>query len=154
MNRHSMYSFNWKILMIFLIGSLINFLPLLIGFSLKNEDQYPDYLHQLSSFEFSASLVAGISANVPLLIIYIFDHCLRRIGFYGSSPALQFIDCSTNVYVPLRESIVFLLLSDVLLLFWLIPGEQYEIIMLLLDARDTMYTYLSLIHISEPTRPY
>ena len=117
-------------------------------------NQYPVYLHELSDFGYSSSLVAGISANFPILVMYLFDKCLARMGYYGSSSPNKTDTATSTVYVPLRESIVFLLLSDVLLLFWLIPYEHYEfIIMLLLDARDTMYTFSVLSCLTKFSNP-
>lgn len=99
-------------------------------------------------------LVAGISANFPILVMYLFDKCLARMGYYGSSSPNKMDTATSTVYVPLRESIVFLLLSDALLLFWLIPYEHYEfIIMLLLDARDTMYTFSVLSCLTKFSNP-
>ena len=45
------------------------------------------------------------------------------------------------------------LISDIVLLFWLIPSERYEIMMLLLDVRDTLYTYLMLTCLSRFVNP-
>eukprot|EP01035_Chromulina_nebulosa_P040844 gene40844-55203_t len=140
----------------FLLGALINFIPLLCGYTLQDPttNQYPDYLHELSDFTYSSSLVAGISSNFPILVMYLFDKCLTRMGYCGSSSSNNKVDTPTStVYVPLRESIVFLLLSDLLLLFWLIPYEHYEFIMLLLDARDTMYTFSMLSCLTKFSNP-
>jgi hypothetical protein len=98
------------------------------------------------------SLVAGICANVFILIDYIFDYCLRRIGFYSNSP-VQKDSGVPSVYVPLRESIAYLLVPDVLILFWLIPSEHYEGVMVLVDARDTLYTYSILTCLTNFSNP-
>ena len=46
------------------------------------------------------------------------------------------------------------LISDIVLLFWLIPSERYEIIMLLLvDVRDSLYTYSMLTCLSRFVNP-
>ena len=138
---------------LFLVGALLNFLPLLLGLSFKDPstNSYPDYFHSLSSFGHSVSLVAGISANIFILIDYIFDYCLRRIGFYSHSPAQK--GAVPAVYVPLRESIVYLLVPDLLILFWLIPYEHYEGMIVLVDARDTMYVYSILTCVTNFSNP-
>jgi hypothetical protein len=57
------------------------------------------------------------------------------------------------VYVPLRESIIYLLIPDILILFWLIPSEHYEGMMVFLNARDTMYTYSILTCLANFSNP-
>eukprot|EP01035_Chromulina_nebulosa_P025117 gene25117-32758_t len=139
---------------LFLVGALLNFLPLLLGLSFKDQslNSYPDFFHSLSNFGHSVSLVAGICANVFILIDYIFDYCLRRIGFYSNSPA-QKSSGVPSVYVPLRESIAYLLIPDLLILFWLIPSEHYEGMMVLVNARDTLYTYSILTCLTNFSNP-
>lgn len=135
---------------LFLAGSLLNFLPLLLHSSFKDPSShsYPNYFQSLSKFEHSVSLVAGISANALILIDYLFECFLRSIGLYGKQESSV-----REVYVPLRESIVYLLIPDVLILCWLIPYERYDIFILLFNARDTMYVYSilrCLLHFSNP----
>ena len=138
---------------LFLVGALLNFLPLMLGFSMKDPSthSYPDYLSNLSGFGYSISLVAGICANFFILIDYFFDYCLRHIGFYGKSLSQK--SSVPAVYVPLRESIIYLLMPDILILFWLIPSEHYEGMMVFLDARDIMYTYSILTCLTNFSNP-
>ena len=128
---------------------------LFFGYSLKDQSTniHPEYLHDLSNLEYTSSLVAGISANLPILVMYFFDGFLRRIGSYGSSLSNKVEKTASSVYVPLRESVIFLMVSDILLLFWLIPSKHYELMMLLLDARDTMYTYSILTCLAKFSNP-
>ena len=147
----SLVAENYYNLSLFFVGALLTFLPLLIGFSLKvsSTNLYPDYLSSLSSFGHSAALLAGICANIFILIDYIFDYFLRRIG-------KSFVKRNTMmslVYVPLRESIIYLLIPDILILFWLIPSEHYEGMMVFLNARDTMYTYSILTCLANFSNP-
>ena len=141
---------NYYIFSLFFAGALLNFLPLLIGFSLKvpSTNSYPNYLSCLSSFVHSASLLVGICVNVFILIDYIFDYCLRQIS-------KSFVQKSSvpAVYIPLRESIIYLLMPDILILFWLIPSEHYEGMMVFLDARDIMYTYSILTCLTNFSNP-
>ena len=126
---------------LFLAGSLLNFLPLLLNMSLKDPstNSYPNYFFSLSNFGHTVSLVASISANVFILIDYIFDCFLRSyiVGFYEK----KLESGVREVYVPLRESVIYLLIPDLLILFYLIPYERFDIFMLIFHARDTMYVY-------------
>ena len=49
---------------------------------LTSSNLYSVHLHELSDFWYRTSLVAGIWANFPILVMYFFDNYLKRIGFY------------------------------------------------------------------------
>ena len=139
--------------LLFVVGALLNFMPILLRFSLKDPSTgaYPDYLSKLSSFEYSVSLVVGICANVFILIDYVFDCFLRRVVFYGNFSTQK--SCTPAVYVPLREWVIYLLIPDILILVWLIPYECYEGMLVMLNARDTMYTYSILMCLTNFSNP-
>jgi len=137
---------------LFVIGALLNFLPLFLdGYTMidSTSKRYPDFIYSLSCFEMNASLVASLATTVPILADYLFDRFLRIVKYDEISTEGD----SQSIYIPLRETIAFLLIPDVLILFWMIPFEQYDYMMLLLDARDTMFTYsllLCLVKFSNP----
>ena len=135
--------FHW-ILLLFVVGALLNFLPLFLdGYSMidPNTNLYPDYIYNLSCFEFTASLVASLATTIPILADYLFYRFLHVVKYGGNSIGGE----TPNIYVPMWETIAFLLVPDILMLCWLLPYQKYDYMMVLLDARDTMYTFSLLL---------
>jgi hypothetical protein len=125
---------------LFCCGALLNFLPVLLGYSIRDPttNLYPAYLRNLSGFEFTASLVASLATTVPIVVDQLFDRFLRIINLDGN---IHQEKSSHSIYVPFRETIAFLLIPDVLILCWIIPFGKYDYLMAVINARDTMYTY-------------
>lgn len=48
-------------------------------------------------------------------------------------------------YIPFREVVFLLIIPDILMLFWIIPYEQYDYLPGLIGLRDTMYIYTFLV---------
>ena len=145
-------STSYYIFSLFVVGALLNFIPLFLdGYSMidPSTNLYPDYIYDISSFEYTASLVAGLATTIPILGDYLFFRFLHVVK-YGENPTER---DTQNIYVPLRETVAFLLIPDILLLVWLIPFQQYDYMMVILDARDTIYTFsllLCLVKFSNP----
>lgn len=142
--KFSNFVANINLLSIFIVGSILNFLPLFFGgFTLVDPatKSYPEYLERLYSFEYCASLVASLATTIPILVDYLFDRFLRIVEYDGSSIK----EDTSGIYVPLRETIAILIVPDVLILFWIIPFGLFDYLMVLSDARDTLYTYALLV---------
>lgn len=145
-------SSSYVIFSVFVVGALLNFIPIFLdGYSMidPSTNLYPDYIYDVSNFEYKASLVAGLATTIPILGDYLFYRFLHIVK-YGGNPTEG---DTQNIYVPLRETVAFLLIPDILILVWLIPFQQYDYMMVLLDARDTMYTFsllLCLVKFSNP----
>lgn len=142
-------NYSYFLFCVSLVGAALNFLPLLLGLSLKSDGLYPEYLYHFKDFQFCGSLVAGISTNLPILVDYLFSYCLKRVGYNKMSSTEK----KNPVYVPLSETIIFLLLPDILILIFLIPFEQYDFIVLLLNARNTMFIFAILTCLAKISNP-
>ena len=141
---------NRLIFFFFFCGALLNFLPVLLGYSMidSTTNSYPDFIYRLSGFEFTASLVASLATTVPIVVDQLFERFLRIVNFDG------FINQEdSNIYVPFRETIAFILVPDIIILCWIIPFGRYDYLMAVLDARDTMYTYSILYCLTKFSNP-
>ena len=81
-NYNDFVTSNGFALSIFLAGSFLNYIPVFIGgYSMADPSTglYSDYLYRLSSFEYSASLVASLATTIPILADYLFDCFLKII---------------------------------------------------------------------------
>lgn len=125
--------------LIFLSGAILNFLPYFLGYSLRDPitNQYPDYLLALQGFKYGASMVASLATTIPILIDFAFDILFK--SFSNNSPVTQSSLSITNI--PFREIVFFLILPDCLLLFWILPMAQFDLVAPTICFRDTMYTY-------------
>ena len=94
--------------------------------------------------------MAGISTNLPILVDYLFSFCIKRVGYTNK---ISSTEDKNSVYVPLSETIILLLLPDILILFFLIPLEQYDFMVLLLDARNTMFIFAILTCLAKISNP-
>ena len=101
--------------------------------------RYPEYLNRLSSFEYCASLVASLATTVPILADYFFERFLKFTDQNDGNTKKE------EVPIPLRQTIALLIIPDVLILFWIIPFGLYDYLMVLADARDTLYTFSLLV---------
>lgn len=123
---------------IFLAGAALNFLPYFLGYSLKDSKtgQYPDYMVALSGFNYGASIVASLATTIPILVDFGFDMLITAI--YKENKVTQ---NPMNINVPFREIVLLLIIPDALLLFWILPYAQYDLVAPLICARDTMFTF-------------
>jgi hypothetical protein len=127
-------------LLIFGIGAFLNFLPFFLGgYSMKDPvtKLYPDYMNRLSSFEYTASLVASLATTIPILVDYLFDRFLKIVQHDENLSN----EDTPSIYIPLRETIVVLFVPDILMLCWIVPFGLYDYLVILLNARDTIFTY-------------
>ena len=132
---------------IVVIGALLNFLPFILVYFSRNPGThlFPPYLKKSSS-QLTNSLIASLSISVPIL----FDGILDYLASAFSSLKLT---KTSHYYFPFREMILFIVIPDVLFLFWIIPYEQYDILAGLLLARDTMFTYSNLAYMVRNKNP-
>lgn len=132
---------NRFLFVIFLFGASLNFLPFFLGYSLKdpNTDQYPSFLVSLSGFEYCSSIVASLATLIPIFLDLVLDII--------SGNFLKEVKLLPSLNLPFREIVVMLIASDILLLFWIIPYAQYDLVAPLICSRDTMFTffYLSIL---------
>ena len=141
---------------IVICGALLNFLPFLLGYSLRDPEThlFPEYLNKLSSPQMTNSLVASLAISVPILFDGCFDYLARFLShfkintFYFLSVHAKGLD-----YVPFREVVFFIVIPDILFLFWIIPSEQYDILGGFLSARDTMFIYSFLAYMVRYKNP-
>ena len=137
----SPFTSNGFYLFIFVLGALLNFLPLVIGgYSMVDPvtKLYPDYMYRLSSFEYCASLVASLATTIPILSDYLFDRFLRLMN-YDENASKE--EESSSIYIPLRETIAVLIVPDILILCWIVPFSYFDYLVLLFNARDTLFLY-------------
>ena len=138
MNSHQLLSKKGIIvLLVFVVGSIFNFLPQILGFSAR---KYSDSsFGLLSSVEYSVSIIATLSTTIPILIDCLLDLGLEAFKIFSNS--LLPIDNGSNIFVPFRETIFFLIIPDILILLWVIPFERHNIYLEMICARDTLFTY-------------
>ena len=131
---------NDSIYLLFVIGAVLNFLPQILGFSLKDptSGQYPDFLQNLSSVNYIGSLIASLASTFPIVIDYVFD-LVKSFGHreFQIDKKVE----STYCFIPFREVALLLILPDLLYLFWIIPYQQYDYMLGLIGLSDTMYIY-------------
>lgn len=138
--------------MFFLCCSLMNFLPVFLGYS-SVESASNEYHYPLSSNEYQGSLIASLAASLAPFIEHILDWVVfvhKYLTTITSSSFLSSTPSSNGAInpprkkghhycIPFREIILLLILPDVILLFWVIPQEQYDYVAAIIGARDTMY---------------
>eukprot|EP01037_Dinobryon_pediforme_P027022 gene27022-29753_t len=63
------------IYLLFVVGAALNFLPQILGFSLKDPTtgEYPDFLTNLASVTYVGSLTASLASTFPIVIDYVLD---------------------------------------------------------------------------------
>eukprot|EP01036_Dinobryon_divergens_P028865 gene28865-37876_t len=98
---------------------------------------YPDYMYRLSGFEYCASLVASLATTIPILADYLFDRFLRMMNYDENANK----EDTSSIYIPLRETIAVLIVPDILILCWMVPFGRFDYLVLLIGARDTLFTY-------------
>ena len=131
------------IYLLFVVGAALNFLPQILGFSLKDPTtgEYPDFLTNLASVTYVGSLTASLASTFPIVIDYVLDlmdnvsHGEFKIYYRANH------NDSAHNFIPFREVALLLVLPDLLYLFWIIPYEQYDYMAGLIGLRDTMYIY-------------
>jgi len=137
-------------------GALLNFLPYILGYSLRNPDTniFPQYLKGLSSSQLTSSLVASLSISVPILLDGCFDYLARLLSHFKIK-TIYYLNVHTrgSDYVPFLDVIFFIVIPDVLFLLWIIPYEEYDILTGLLSARDTMFIYSFLVYMVRYKNP-
>lgn len=126
--------------LIFICGALVNFLPVFLGYTLieKDSGKYPQYLFDLSSFQFKGSIVASLAASLPLITEHVLDWI--STGIIKANKRSQSRKFNQSC-LPFREIILLLVIPDLLFLFWIIPFEKYDYMAGLIGARDTMYIF-------------
>jgi len=136
----------------FLIGAFMNFLPQILGYSQKDPSSklYPSFLYELSSFQYQGAIIASIASTVPIVIEFVLESCVswfRRFKSPYSEIASKNPNLSKVNYLPFQEVVFLIILPDLILLFWVIPQEEYDFTIGLIGARDTMFLFSFLAYL-------
>ena len=120
---------SWIIFSICLVGGFLNFIPYICGYTLMNKDgSFPDYIEELQSRNLHDALVASVGTVVPVLL----DILLR--------PMLKLPNLRRHV--PRRELIALLIIPDILLITYILPYRQYDVMPGLFGLQDTLIMYV------------
>jgi len=129
---------------VFICGALLNFLPLVLGYTLKDPSgKYPTFLQDLSNSQLWGSMIASIAVMFPLMLDYFLDILASRKNLY----------LSENRNIPFKDAILILILPDLIFLGWVLPYGEYDVMAGLIGARDTIYIYLFLSNIIKLKTP-
>lgn len=132
------------------VGAALNFLPNLLGYTLRDPEtnQYPDYVHALTTFQYFASIVVSLAATIPIFLDLVVDLLTTKLF----SEAIQLEDSVTNI--PFREIVLLLIIPDILLVFWILPYARFDLVAPLITSRDTMYTFCFLSYMVQFNNKY
>eukprot|EP01041_Mallomonas_annulata_P001047 gene1047-2050_t len=126
------------------IGALMNMLPFLMGYSMKNDDgEYPHYVYQLESTESDSSLFTNLGAAVPVLLDIVLDYFYKQKSTEDSHAAL------TKNYVPNGMFLLVVTLPDAIFVAVIFPLQQYDLFLCLISARDSLLTCIFLLYLNK-----
>ena len=124
-----------------IVGALC-FLPQIIGYEFVLST-YPDSLASLSGPLFNYSLVASIAATTPLLLENVMNFA-TKLYF---NPHGQWSENEISYFKFPTAILVLIIVTDLLLLNYIIPNQLYDFLPGLISCRDVLFTWSFLVNL-------
>eukprot|EP01041_Mallomonas_annulata_P012100 gene12100-25383_t len=101
---------------IIITGLILNFLPVIMGSTLKDEGDFPPYVTDLSSQAFNGAVIASVVSCLPIIFDYLIDLLKHDYKYLWMTS------------MPRRDTFLALAILDLFILLYILPFENYDLL--------------------------